>query len=369
MTKEIGIRTIIILFLALAISLNSGCMFQEGGKKAGKTIKIVDMLGRTVELPRNVEKVVAIEAGALRLLVYLECTDKIIGVEDIEKNGGNPYNFAHPELANLPTIGPIHGGDAELIVAQKPDVVFWTYTTIDDADGVQKKTTIPIVALDYGDLDDNRDIFYENLKLIGKVMDRKDRAEELIWYIENTIKDLNDRTRDIPNDQKQKVYVGGISSRGTHGILSTEPQYSPFEYVHVNNVASELGMEHAFVDKEKLIEWNPDIIFVDEGGYSLVTDELKDEAYASIEAVKSGELYGVLPYNFYATNFATVLADAYYIAKVLFPDKFTDVDPEKKADEIYKNFLGKGVHQNMKDAYGGFKKLELEGRRIVLYVR
>ena len=348
---------VLIIGLIVMVTLLSVWCIQQDSETNGKNIKITDMLGRTIEVPQNVERVVGIEAGALRLLVYLECTDMVVGVEDIEQRDGKPYNFAHPDFADLPTIGPIHGGDAELIVAQEPDVIFWTYAMVGDADELQEKTGIPVVALDYGDLDDNRDIFFENLWLVGKLMNKEDRAEELIWYINNTIKDLDDRTKDIPNDQKQKVYVGGTGYYGTHGILSTETGYSPFVYVHANNVASELGMEHAFIDKEKLIEWDPDIIFVDEGGYSLVMDELKDETYASIEAVESGELYGVMPYTYYTTNFATVLADAYYIGKVLFPDKFADVDLEKKADEIYQNFVGKGVYQDMKDEYGGFKKL------------
>ena len=105
--------------------------------------------------------------------------------------------------------------------------------------------------------------------------------------------------------------------------------------------------------------WNPDVIFIDEGGLYLVNEDLKDEVIASIDAVKNGELYGVLSYNWYGINFATVLANAYYIGKVLYPENFTDIDPEQKADDIYQDFLGKGVYQYMKDTYGGFKKLEL----------
>ena len=347
---------IIIILLILAVLLNAGCIEQNNGA-SGNTVKIKDMLDRTVEVPEIVERVVGIESGALRLLVYLNCTDKVVGVEDLEADGGKPYNYAHPELAELPNIGPQHGGDAELIIAQEPEVIFWTYTTIGKADELEEKTGIPVVALDYGDLDNNKEIFYENLRLVGKVMGKEDRAEELITYIETTIKDLDDRTKDFTAEQKQKVYVGGVSYYGNHGILSTEPKYSPFAYVNANNVASEIGLEHADIDKEKLIEWDPEIIFVDEAGLYLVNEDLKDEAYASIQAVKNGELYGVMPYNWYTINFATVLANAYYVGKVLFPAKFTDVDPETKADDIYQNLLGKGVYQNMKDLYGGFKKL------------
>ena len=357
MTVKNWLGPFIIVFLILTTLLNAGCIQNDNGT-SGKTVKIKDMLDRTVKVPEKVEKVVGIEAGALRLLVYLNCSDKVVGVEDVEVDGGKPYNYAHPELAKLPSIGPQHGGDAELIIAQQPDVIFWTYATVEKANELQEKTGIPVVALDYGDLDDNKDIFYECLRLVAKVMNKKDRAEELISYIDNTIKDLNDRTKDIKTEQKQKVYVGGVSYYGNHGILSTEPKYSPFAYINANNVASEIGLEHADIDKEKLIEWDPEIIFIDETGLYLVQEDLKDEAYASISAVKNGELYGVMSYNWYTINFATVLANAYYVGKVLFPTNFTDIDSEKKADDIYQTFVGKGVYQDMKDLYGGFKKLE-----------
>jgi len=53
-----------------------------------------------------------------------------------------------------------------------------------------------------------------------------------------------------------------------------------------------------------------------------------------------------------------MIADAYYVGKVLYPEQFTDVDPEKKADEIFVKFLGKVIYNDLKAQYGGFKKLE-----------
>ena len=37
---------------------------------------------------------------------------------------------------------------------------------------------------------------------------------------------------------------------------------------------------------------------------------------------------------YYSTNIDTVIANAYYIGKVLYPDEFRDIDPAEKADEI-----------------------------------
>lgn len=93
-----------------------------------------------------------------------------------------------------------------------------------------------------------------------------------------------------------------------------------------------------YLDREKLISWNPDILFTDAGGLQLVKDDYKKDPkfYQSLSAVKKGEVYCLIPYNWYWTNIETALADAYYAGKVICPDQFKDIDPVKKADEIYK---------------------------------
>jgi len=54
-----------------------------------------------------------------------------------------------------------------------------------------------------------------------------------------------------------------------------------------------------------------------------------------------------------------MIADAYYIGKVLYPEQFSDVDPEKKADEIFTMFVGKPVYTDLKGPLGGFEKIEI----------
>jgi iron complex transport system substrate-binding protein len=61
-----------------------------------------------------------------------------------------------------------------------------------------------------------------------------------------------------------------------------------------------------------------------------------------------------MPYNWYANNYDTVLADAYYVGKILYPEQFADVDPAAKANEIYTMLDGKPVYTEMKAIFGGF---------------
>ncbi|AEC52597.1 hypothetical protein PNA2_1682 [Pyrococcus sp. NA2] len=353
-------KKVVSLLIILLLASSLGCIENE---TSGMTIK--DMLGRTVNVPREVHRIIAVGPGALRIIVYLNASDMVVGVEDFEKrySYGRPYIIAHPELRNLPSIGPGGPGklpNLEAIMKLKPDVIFAVYIDRKTADEIQEKTGIPVVVLSYGELANFTDEeFFESLKLAGKILGKEKRAEEVISFIKSVEEDLRKRTKDVT---PKRVYVGGIGYKGAHGIESTKADYPPFTVVNAYNVASELGKGHKFIDKEILLKWQPDYIFIDEGGLKLVLEDYKKnpDFYKSLKAVKEGNVYGLLPYNFYATNIGTAIADAYFIGKVLYPERFKDIDPEKKADEIYSFLVGKPVYKVLAEQFGGFGKIDLE---------
>lgn len=373
------IKRLIYLLITLIVAMGiCGCMEHNIGEKqtsavnedAGK-IKITDMLGREVEVPKDIRTICPLKWGSTRIIVYLNASDKIVGISEFEKNKGMdvlPYLIAHPEFKNLSIIQTGMSPNVEEIVKLKPDVIIASYYTIEEADKLQKQTGIPVVVIkpglgakEYINYSDNNNDFYKSLRLVAKILHKEDRAEEVIKYIKNTVKDLNERTKDIPDDKKPKVYIGGLSKHGSFGITSTQIKYPPFILVNAKNVASEINSKSntVQVSKERLIAWNPDVIFIDEVNLNLVIKDLKKPEYKQITAVKNGEIYGVFPYPRYGLNHEIVLANAYYVGKVLYPDKFKDINPEEKADEIFAFFVGKPVYNTMKERLGGYKKLEI----------
>ena len=115
------------------------------------------------------------------------------------------------------------------------------------------------------------------------------------------------------------------------------------------------------IDKEKLLAWDPDYLFIDRGGFATVLEDYRKNPafYDALSAVQNGQVYAQLPYNYYNTNIDTALADAYYLGKTLTPAAFADVDPVQKAGEIYKALLGHPAYAQMAEAFGGFKPLRL----------
>ncbi len=329
------------------------------------TLTVTDMAGRQVAVPFDPERIVCIGPGALRLIVYLQAEPKVVGVEEMEKMNprGRPYWLAHPELLNLPSCGP--GGpvsinkkpDMEAVLSVAPQVIFITYMKAPLADTVQQTLGIPVVVLSYGAFATFDETVYDSLRIAGRILNRSKRADEVAAYVESLRKYLNSRTTDISRDRMPTVYVGGIGYRGAHGIGSTEQQYAPFEWVHADNAAERLKASagsHVFVDKETLLKLDPDIVFIDGGGLTLAAQDYRKNPayYQALKAFSNQRVYTLLPFNWYVTNIGTVLADACAVGKLLYPERFEDMDPEHMADAIYTFLVGKPVYKDMKKDYG-----------------
>jgi len=338
---------------------------------ASQEISVTDMLGRTVTLPAPAKRVVAIGPGALRLYVYAGNLEYVVGVEGMETGdvSGKPYMLANPDLAKLPVIGqggPNNAPDAEKLLTVTPDVIFSTYATdATAADELQAQTGVPVVAVSYGGFGITS-IFGEKIQnsllLIGQVIGDTSKAEQANTFIQQTQADLEKRTKDIPDADKPSVYVGGLGAKGTHGIESTQGQYALLDVIHAKNVVDETGKSGSvMIDKEKLLEWNPDLLFIDQGGYAAVLEDYQKnpDFYKALSAVQNGQVYSQLPYNYYSTNIDTAIADAYFLGKTIYPEAFADVDPAQKADEIYLGLLGKALYALMAEKFGEFGVLKL----------
>jgi iron complex transport system substrate-binding protein len=321
--------------------------------------QVEDLAGRKVEIPDKINQIAAVGPGSLRLVVYLEAADKVVGIEEFEKrNQKRPYILARPELLELPVIGPQFGGDAELIAAQEPDIIISSYLSQAEMDNLQQKTAIPVLSINDGSAGSMTEADFKSaLKFMAELLDKNERAEELLSFFDNEKNELKKRTQNLKTSMK--VYIGGIGNKGAQGITSTEADYPPFRYLGLENIIEAENKSNFTISRERLLLEDPDLIFIDQGGLELVENDLNREEFKYLTAYQKDKIYQLLPYNHYTTNFATMLADSYFIAKVVYPEQFKNIIPAEKADQIYQKFLGQSVYFEMKDIFGGFKKMNL----------
>ena len=339
--------------------------------KSGESYTVVDITGREISFDKVPEKVIALGHGTLKFYTYVAGPDKLIGIEEAEKTGhtvtGQSIHYAYPKLRELPTIGK--GGakfepDYELLKYSEPDVIFIAYeNTKEELDELQSKLEIPVVGLGAGM---NGKIFeedtYNTFEIIGKVMKMEDRAEKINSFLKEVQQDLEKRGGDV--SESPKTYIGGCSYRGAQGILSTRTHLDLFDAPKVYNVMDELTEEkNAIIDKEKLVEINPELILLDLSGKELLDEDMQADPnfYKSLDAFKNKKAYYIMPYFTYGMNFDTAILDMYYMGSLAHPDKFSDVDIAAKAAEIYTVFVGKDVYNDLLGTYPeSFKESNVE---------
>ncbi|MDR1494150.1 MAG: ABC transporter substrate-binding protein [Planctomycetaceae bacterium] len=362
-------------FLFLAIPIFFASCVQQNSKTAQKeelrpirTIEQWENYQKKGLAPKNIERIFC-SGGTLRLAVYLQCADRVIATDGNERNESNrngmkAYLAAHPELATLPIAGESSGRDnPELLLSLKnpPQLIIKADTGAGyDPEELTRRTGIPVALVPMRGITVGRAEFDAGLRLMGTALNQRRRAEEVITFFDNEIAELKKRTTGIAEETKPAVYVGGVSYNGSHGFNSSEAGYPPFDLVKAREFLKNhrndpiLGNRHQIISKEKILEWNPDAMFLDLGTLGLqnasgLSELQNDSSYRSLAAVQSGKVYALLPNTFYFVNHDAVLANGWFVGKTLYPDRFADIDPKKKADEIFTFLVGKPVFQQLNE--------------------
>ena len=358
-------RKHILLFTALlavfAVLISAGCVTTDSPGDSEGMITVTDAFGREVSIPESPEKIAVVGSGSMRYFVYLGIDlDDVCAVDyqdsKLNKQTFNlrPYSLANPEILEIPEVGAAKGVvDNEKLLMSGAEILFMggaSSSNAEVANEIQEKTGIPVVMFYTGNYVTDAEKIQDTLLMLGEILGKEQRAKDLIAYFDAVEADLKKRVAGL--SAGESVYIGGVAYNGYHGLDGTDPTYYPFVVLNIKNAAGEVSSVsqtgYAQISKEKLLEWDPDFIIVDlstiqaaEGG-ALV--ELKnDPSYRELTAVKNSMVYTVNPHTSMNVNHETTLANAYFIGKLLYPEQFEDIDPVKKADEIYTFVVGEPV--------------------------
>jgi len=337
-----------------------------GGEE--KTLTIIDSSERIVTINKPVERLVVGFRFILETLRPLKVpTEMIVGVPSgVGESDERTKYFS--EYQDLPLIGNLWGPNIEAILSLNPDLVFMYYrtsnpeTTIDvlNMDGIPVACFASGVASSYSVFGYN---YYPiETKMLGYVLDKEDEAEEFINWYEGVVYPIIERAKDIPEEDRPKVYVESYSNPYS---ISTD---SHIESAGGKNIFADSS---GTINPESVIEQNPDIIvkivstytFDDDVTGYLVTDtskiaEVREEIMnrpelANVTAVKNGEVYVISAYltgggpDSGARNFLELA----YFAKLFHPEIFADLDPQAIHQEYLTRFQGLDIDLNERGVF------------------
>lgn len=316
--------------------------------------EITDQLGRKVTIPDEVNRIVVLQHQSLNLLNQINAMDKVVGIlASWEKQLGKNYLRLAPTLKDLPMPGDLSVVNYEAVLALKPDVVIVTNYIPHEFIVKLEELKIPVVGMSFFRANpDQKDKLnptfkdeefsldnglYDGITLLGNIANREKEAAELIKYVKNQQKILADKTKNIKFDKRKRIYMANpdFTTYG-HGKYTGVI----FKRAGGENVAYKDLKGYQQISPERLLKYNPEIIFVQER-YSQVIDELKTNAVIKdVDAIKNNRIY-LMPEYAKAWGHPTPEAMAlgeFWVAKTLYPDEFKDINLDKMVDDYYAKF-------------------------------
>ena len=381
MKRRTWIAAVLAVVLLLGVVLGGGALALAAEENS--EITVTDGIGREVTVtPGSYRRVVCIGAGALRMYSYVGDIELLCGVEDIDNTTlqdrpkmfdavARPYVLRYGDVfAALPSCGVggpnAQAAEAEKILSCGPDIIISQYEDADKADALQEQVGVPVITLRSGPDGVFAPAFADSLKLLGQVFDREEHAEELVTYIEEQTAELTERTAEL--EDGPRAYICGLGNWGTTNHLMTAQNYKPFLIANIPNVVTDLeknGIQSIEAEKFVALGEDMDVMFMDAAAVKNIKPlYAQDPAmFDSCKAWREGEVWLEMAYNAYYTNYEIALANTWFIASVVYPESFEDLDMTEKLDEITDMFLGEKLAEEIfacPQSFGGYQKIDTE---------
>lgn len=364
------------VLLLIASVLFTACGVGDDVKKdtslTNKPIEITDVTGRTVTLKKPAERVVLQWSGAggpfftIAALMGKDTPKVIAGMDtSLQQYRADMWNHfvaEMPELAKIPEVGTV--GDktfnVEQVISLNPDVIFIPVDLKEqyesDAKPKLDAAGVETIYIDYHA--EELDKHQKSIEAIGKALGKEERAEEIKKFYTDHLTKVLDRVKTI-NKPKPTVYIevgmGGPQEFGN----SFSANYSWGKLATMAGgdvITKEAIKKSAPINPEFVLEKNPDVIMI-MGSYwpkkptsmRLGFEANEQQSQALLKAFTTerqgwSQLKAVGNKRVYSANHGLPrevfdVAVFEYLAKVFYPEEFTDVDPEATLKEFYDKFL------------------------------
>lgn len=361
-----SVKKLVIFLLVGMISLGTvGCNNEtesvDTESASGETIILVDCVGREVILEGEAEKIVDLSSllDGIRALIALNEQERLIGIStnslgvfNADQTYDKTYIIAKqvaPELKALVNVGMAKEPNIEKIISLNPDVIFIDWMAKDIAEKLEEQTGIPVICVGgHGSFD------FETLEIMSKVVGEEEKAEALITFAKEKLELISNISEQIPENERKTLFYWSHPRVGN--APKTNGNYEAFDRAGGTNLAKgeKILPKGLFeVTKEQVLAWNPDYIFMQNSfvekteGWCTIEDIKNDVVIQETKAVVNDNVYPIRG-EFAGWDVATEITEVFYIAKILYPDLFADINVELEGNEILEKFYGKkGLYTDM----------------------
>lgn len=315
---------------------------------------VTDQTGRQVTIPDVIERAVILQHQTLNIAVQLDAQDQVVGVLDTwQRQLGTGFRRLAPGVENLAMPGGLTSVNIEELLALNPDVVFVTNYAPADMRQQIESVGLPVVAISLLDVPPQEAIkqspevkdeatayetgFRDGVRLIADVFGKSEAGEELIEAAGKSRALVAKRLEGLADGDRTRAYMANPDLT-TYG--SGKYTGLMMAYAGAMNVAADSIHGYQQVTMEEILDWNPQVIFVQDR-YPAVVDEINSgPAWQPIEAVQAGRVWLMPEYAKawgYPMPEAMALGEL-WMAKALYPERFEDIDMDARANDYYQRF-------------------------------
>lgn len=300
---------IVILLVAAALAATAG---RDGiATLLGRGTQVVtDTMGRQVELPRRINRVISLAPANTEIMFAIGAGDKLVGVDEFS-------NYPAAALA-LPKVGGFLDVNVEAVVALRPDLVLVSSMHRAPVEKLEP-LGIPCLVVEPRNISQ----VYSSIELLGRLTGREAGARRVVEEIKASLAGVAAKIETVPPAERRLVFyeVWGdpLQSAG------------PNTYIHEiitlaggRNLTADAATDYPLIGYEVVVARDPEVIVYPtfHGSTALTAEVLSlRPGWASIRAVRLGAIYGI-DADLMSRGGPRIGQAVRELARLLYPDLF-----------------------------------------------
>ena len=271
------IAIVSVSIMAIFIIGSNSAQIKEPENPIG--ITIIDGFGRTVEVPKNPQRIISIAPSTTEILFAIGLGDKVIGVDE--------YSDYPEEAKDKEKIGTYLAPNIELIVSLNPDLILASDLTLKDSVTILEERGLTVVAF----VPKNVPEIIQNIRLTGHITNNTIEANNLADDLEERINAITSKTsnstlhRPMIYIEYYPYWTFGPGSFGNDLISMAGG----------TNIAATTSAAYVEITNEFVVASNPEIIVFTASSMAStsVEDMTSRTGWKDIDAIKYNRIYTI----------------------------------------------------------------------------
>jgi len=290
-------------------------------------ISYTDKLDRIVDIPVPVERAVFLQF--YEMLPALEIWDKVVGIADHAQRS-DLLQRINSGVGDIASVGSGANVNIEAILTLHPDLVItwaWQAETI----RFMTEKGLRVIALYPESIED----LYQIMNLFGTIFHREEQMAATRQEMERLFSVIKATSAKRPPELRKKMlYLGGRSNSVSCGVGINN---NLLNLIGGINVAGGIKERNTLVSLEKLVVWNPEVIFIwGNAGYT-AADIITNPQWRHIRAVRDGKVFKLPDWTTWSPRLALV---ALWMAVKAYPEDYLDADVDQLTDSLCQKTYG-----------------------------